>query len=111
LLWPTDRINPGAYHRVQLGMTESEVQDAIGIPPLDRDDCRIEDFGFWIPDPRRTKGKYSRNNNSMRVWMGEEYWIAVTIDDAGTVIGAAWWESPDRKPPTFLDRLRARLGL
>lgn len=109
LLWPTDPIGPRAFARIRLGMSPAEAKAVIGMPP--RDTAPILDVHRGSLSLVASKGDFAEDRASSNVWDGDEFWIMVAFDDTGAVIGVSLWEVRSPKQPSFLDRLRTRIGL
>lgn len=110
-LRPTDPIGPRAFERIQLGMTEEEVEAVIGLPAGKHTERRgvwskeVGMKGWEFVDPR-IMGLIP----SYKWWDGTDYQIIVGFDLEGQVIGVYLYvvTTPE---PSFLDRLRTRFGL
>jgi hypothetical protein len=110
-LWPGSAIGPTRYRRIQLGMTQAEVEAIIGLPPGDY--YGVPDF--IVGSGREQMGlPVHRQDNDSKVaaWCGNMHIICVTFDSDGCVAGSGLWDIELLgKPPTLLDRVRSRLGL
>ena len=94
-----------AYNRIRLGMTLSEVEEAIGLPP-------------WEPTPstlptrvlvRETGIPWATHDYGLpsALWLEwRDYMIEVTFDESGKTVGFYLFRSPN-----FLDGVRWKLGL
>lgn len=105
-----------AYHRLRLGMTRSDAINAIGEAP---GDYRSQDNpNGWevvqkagLPHEELTgliTEKQNGLSNRVEAWMWDDVGVFVAYDDAGEVIG--YYLLTDATP-SFLDILRANLGL
>lgn len=111
LLLPADPIDQKAFDRIQLGMTEEGVEAAIGIPPEDDHSDLLTLFACRLLSNVASKGAPLGDQDATKFWCGDEFWIAVKFNDAGTAIGISLWEAPSMERPGFMDLLRTRLGL
>lgn len=91
-------------------MTADEVEHIIGFPPRRFYSANVQiDFRLFTISG---KGESAEDQELKTYWYGDDYAIAVTFDDNGTVIGVALAAVNTRlKSPSFLDRLRTWLGL
>lgn len=111
LLWPADAIGPRALHRIRLGMSEAEVEAAIGLPPEEESSERLTLHACGLQSIVASVGDPIGDQEATKFWCGNEFWITAKFNDAGTAIGITLWEAPSDERPGFLDRLRVRLGL
>lgn len=124
---PGEPIGPGGYSRVRLGMTEAEAERAVGLPPgLHTQDPRA---GITLPsmargvslkaqkglllESLREREKADPESITHQSWSGDGYSLCVAFDGADEAVGVYLLEvyKPYNPPPTFLDRLRALIGL
>lgn len=111
LLWPDDPLGPRAFDRIQLGMTTAEVEAAVGVPGADSIWGDLIIWSFDSPWQVASKGVIDVDRDQVMVWQGDQYLIAVRFDHAGTAIGVSLIKPAPWKRNSFLDRLRAHLGL
>ena len=87
-----------SVERIKAGMTQREVETILGTPPQHS----------W----RGLEGQVTANTplyyHKALMWSGTECDILVYLDDAGIVIDREGVGGP---PPSWLDRLRKRLGV
>jgi hypothetical protein len=101
-----------AYGRITLGMTTSEVAEAIGRPPEDSaeypEGCNVL---LLLPDYFRETGMpfdaFSITEHHMTFWMWPDYEIAVAFDQSDRAVG---YYLADRQRPNLFERLRRCLG-
>ena len=86
--WPRARFGWADYARISEGMTECEVEVALGCPAGDYRPT---------PSPRNYKllsasgaGEY-RGKSRHKEWIGVEYAIQVELDENGRVAGRSLW--------------------
>jgi hypothetical protein len=111
LMMPTHRINGDSFERIQDGMTLTEVEDIIGVPPgiyTDPSNYYIARFGpgraITVKDWHTIDTRYPGRKG----WYGDNGWIWVELDQDGRVIGKSLVTHIHR--PNFLDRIRGWLG-
>src|SRR5262245_36009970 len=109
-----------AYERLRLGMTLTEVEEAIGAPPGIHTDISPAFLARRFPQHVRESGLPSETAEADWVhakltverWSWEEYSINVAFDDDGKAVGYYLLQWPGEWPqPSFLDRLRQFVGL
>lgn len=114
LLLPADPIGPRAFERIQLGMTEEEVEAVMGSPAGSYVSETITDAQL-IRRRYLIEWKRMDSDNGKRyskAWHGDSYWIQVDVNEQGKALAAGLFDKrTDLSQPTFLDRLRAWLGL
>jgi hypothetical protein len=122
------------YERIRLGMTLGEVQTAIGMPPgyyasgpslppsMGPTGHFIRQRGLPhedLPDAAGRPAPGHHQKLTLEFWTWDEYWIWVALDKRGSVVGYYLLQVDDytaathdtASPPSFLDRLRALIGL
>jgi hypothetical protein len=60
--------------------------------------------------PIASKADSSVSSDSIKTWRGDEFWIMVAFDDTGRTTAVFLWQVVSESP-SWLDRLRARVGL
>ena len=113
LLWffpptpPRHNINADGYHKIELGMTEQEVESVLGVPAGDYGPGK----GEILDDGVFTVTSYSiitdPNGNK---WLADSFAITVCFDDGGLVSGKGTDEVYRPYDSTF-EMLCQRLGL
>jgi hypothetical protein len=113
-LWPRDRITAESWEKIQIGMTENQVEKILGGPGTswkesgfrDTDPFPLSDqilvepnYGMWILD----------NLKRHKYWTSKRGCMQIEFDLQGHVSGKAFWPS-GKADPNFLDRLRDWLG-
>lgn len=116
LLLPAGPIGPRAFHRIQLGMTEEEVEEVIGGPAgfyFQNQPPPKDILQYYFPTSAIQKGQpyIKEDEYQTRNWYGNEFMITVTFDLDRRVTGVCLSECIFPPPANFLDRLRAWLGL
>jgi hypothetical protein len=104
-----------AYERIRLGMKLGEVESTIGLPPGFYG-SRLQQWAVAGPiresglSFRRIWGSEGppREGIHKEFWTWDDYWIWTAFDESGTLVGYYLIESG---PPSFLDRVRAFLGI
>jgi hypothetical protein len=116
-----------AFGRIRLGMTQSEVETAIGMPPGDYDTKNFfksltsGPFGEYVsqsglpdsslPDANNRPSPGYSGKLTVHRWIWEDYWIWVAFDERDMVVGYYLLEAMDanypRHPPGILDRVKA----
>lgn len=88
LAWPTPGVTRRNYDRIQVGMTEPEVEALMGGPAgLSTN----RPFIYWLDDPQFT-----------RKWLGDEACITVELGHDYEVVGKEFVALP---PEPFLNRI------
>jgi hypothetical protein len=117
VLWPEPAIGPASYERIQLAMTQAEVEAVIGLPPGNYYrypggipwNWKRGPFGFT----REEKGLSLRHRSEQipfEHWWGNEYAIQVAFDPDGHAIGCALLDvEPVGSSPSLLYSIRTRL--
>jgi len=96
-----------AYGRLRLGMTITEVEEAIGKPVGFREKGLVvlpRDYRLR----RETGVRVFHSNLIWHAWCWSEYQIDVVYDDSSTNVGYYLYETPRL---SLLDRLRRVIGL
>src|SRR5262249_49291668 len=115
LLWPRDRITAESWQKIQIGMTEKEVEDILGGPGKNNEeyeahmlkeknkrpiiDVLSEPEGGWL----FVEGE----NTRYRYWIGHRGCMQVRFNPRGQV-AFKFFES--WRELSFIDRLRDWLG-
>src|SRR5262249_50810315 len=101
-----------AYDRIQLGMTQSEVESVIGQPAGDYSDPRFRASKVYIGKVRKSGIRYQQTFGDPRweFWTWDSHQIGVAFDKDGKAVGHFLIES-SLEPPGFFDRLRANIAL
>ncbi len=91
-------VNRANFERIQVGMTQAEVEAILGCPPGDYAtvDYLPEFCGFMIL--------------GATVWVSNDGDVRVWFDNEGRVEQAYFFELLVRRPPSLLDRVRAWVG-
>lgn len=110
LLWPEPVIGPASYQRIELGMTEAEIEAMIGLPPSHHYPDRIilapEPYGYVA-----AKGNYPGEGNMPSVeWRGSKYSIVVFFENGQASYCGLFELGKSMKPPDLLVRIRNWLG-
>jgi hypothetical protein len=124
--WVAKPFPVRAYERLRLGMTETEVNATIGMPPGYYDGIGPMPLSMSsIGEISQETGLPHRNlylehggirddeNMTVKTWICEDYWIHVAFDKNKMVSGFYLYKTFDepRKRPTFIDRLRSLVGI
>jgi hypothetical protein len=107
---------PRAYAGIELGMTQPEVEAAIGLPPgyYEGELPTVLSMSRCVKTPPlRDKGADYNDRfiegRTLQCWIGREYVIWVVFDRQGIAVGTYLLEYLDR-PPGLIERIRNRLG-
>ena len=104
---PAQRLGRAGYERVQLGMTEAEVEDVLGAPPGSHLDLPEGQTVSYVHAGAESKG--ARDGPKGLSWVSNTGHIGVTFGADGRVTGVAF--TPLRRNnPTWLDRVREWLA-
>jgi hypothetical protein len=123
LLWPEPAIGPASYQRIELGMTQPEIEAIIGLPPGDYTGrpkatalnlpvrrnipIRIEEKGIITLQD----GAYSVDDRVPGVeWLGSRCFIVVVFEDGQATYCGLHVDTMAGKPPGLLDQIRSWLG-
>jgi hypothetical protein len=102
-------VTEEAYGRVQKGMTETEVEAIFGGPAGDHTTGPVTFMGRLDELSMPMDLLELAEGHSKKTWKSDEGQVHVEFD-AGGHVAAMHWSWPATKP-TFLERLRWRLGL
>ena len=121
LAWPQARIGHRNFQKIQEGMTQSQVEAIIGMPPGDyftgfRGGGGMMSrgpFGFTreekgLPEKKIPEAWY--RNGLVKSWWGNSHAIHVAFDKTG---GAIAWQFQDVvgvRAPTIFERFKSLLG-
>ena len=106
------------YERIRLGMSSSEVEAVIGVPPGDYDTKHAElapsmcPHGIYVRKHGLASeclpegGDYTKKL-TVKHWTWNDYWIRVAFDESDAVVGCYLLEADDRyrqnQPSSILD--------
>jgi hypothetical protein len=118
MLWPEQEpaIGPESYRRIRLGMTQAEIEAAIGIPPGIY--SRHSKVSQWVSrtlvEQRGIRplqdGEYSLEKPRPGVeWIGDVYVIEVVFEHELATC-CVLWDATAERPLGILDRIRSWLG-
>jgi hypothetical protein len=97
-------IDPGAYARINIGMTAEETEAAIGLPPGDHrsPDLKAANsqpmFMQVTVDESQSMPYWSDSWKRRIDWIGDDYTISVTLDDTNTKVNGKCLYRPFLKP-------------
>lgn len=129
LLLPTDPIGPQAFERIQLGMTEAEVEAVVGLPPgqyysdgyarpersqFEPSVSLITETGVPYEEFRRDQNRLGRSDRiPLNSWSCDRYWIKVGFGENSTAIGIYLFKvrKLDRFRPSLFERIFPTDGL
>jgi hypothetical protein len=110
-LWwtaPNHRVGWRGYERIELGMTEQEVEEIVAKPPGWYEPLPEGEFQVYVHEAGAEKGL--RDSPKGYSWVSTEGHLGVTFDAKGKVVGASF--TPTRRvSPNIFDRIRRWLGL
>jgi hypothetical protein len=110
-LWPAPAIGQSSYERIQLGMTPTEVEAVIGLPPGDysgrtkanRPVICVRTQEKWPAD------LVERPTGDLLLWIGREHTIGIALHhEQVTYCTLRTFRAPE--PPGILARIRSWLG-
>ena len=117
LLWPRDRITPESWEKIEIGMTETRVEEILGRPGMSLEEFHVafehweksgkapivNGINFFEPQRRPRCGVGSK----IKIWVGRRGHMDIEFDLEGQVTGKFFygWQSSNR-----IDRLRDWLG-
>jgi hypothetical protein len=106
-LWPRDRITQ-AWKKIQIGMTEKEVEAILGRPGMSREESNFRVLGLLLQlaEPKDLMWTLDQTR-TCRYWPSQGAWMQVDFDPRGYVRGKAVFRSFQ---PSFIGRLRDWLG-
>src|SRR5262245_7567461 len=107
------RITPENYERVQLGMLRDEVEAILGPPPESHPLTapRLRWNAEVIATKQTAAVGRPRGLWGGDLWDGgEQHGILVTFDEEGKAVAKQLWNL-DRDDPTWIERIRAWLGI
>jgi hypothetical protein len=126
-LWSVTPYPVSVYERIRLGMTESEVETIIGVPPghhtvrrqLREGGSLSGPFGHFVQErgvPSNCLFDASDRPGcpaplTLKTWIWDDDWIWVAFDQQGKVAGCYLIEVNERLPPlTWWEHLRTLFG-
>jgi hypothetical protein len=110
LLWPEPIIGPASFHRIQLGMPETEIEAAIG-PPSHQDSHLI----VLVPVLNRCRAEKGTiqsgtQASSSAEWRGSRYTIVVVFENGRATYCGLFELGTSLRPPSLLHQIRNWLG-
>ena len=111
MLWwtaPTHGVGWTGYERIELGMTEREVEKIVRKPPGWYEPLPAGEHQVYVHQAAVEKGV--RDSQKGYSWVSTEGHLGVSLDAAGKVVGVSFTPT-SRVRPSFLDRFRRWLGL
>jgi hypothetical protein len=100
---PSARINPLAYERIEAGMTQSEVETIIGLPP--------GDYRSNLASPRHRAEFVPKAGVQILEWEVDDCNIQVRVDEqSGRVLSKICGEPLPSRTRRFFNQLRERAG-
>jgi hypothetical protein len=80
-------ITADAYARIQLGMTQEEVEGILGVPPGDYA------WGEWLKNDTLVSADFKSSNDRLRyeLWHGSGVRIAIGFDQQSKVVSKTYW--------------------
>jgi hypothetical protein len=116
VLWafrPSDHVTEETYQQILLGMSLEEVEQIMGVPAMEPGEFadsyrRRANAGEIKLTNRVQEARPVKAESKTMVWTGNRGGIAIGLDENGIVI-RKWYQGWQQ--PSFLSRLRARLGL
>jgi len=115
-LWPRDRITFESWKKIQIGMTEQEVEELLGGPGINGWEAVVARVHQWeqhVGIPYVLNGNVFFQEGARVISDSAKYWvdrrgiIGVKFDADRLVIGKTFREAGE---PNFIDRLRDWLG-
>jgi hypothetical protein len=105
-----DPISPRAFERLRLGMTELEVENAIGLPPGDHSQgAAYRGRSAWRS---RSVGAAAMMTATWKYWGGDSFVISVAFDPQGAAVAYELWGVPAAPRQNLAhDLATAALGL
>ena len=107
LSWPRDRITAESWQKIQIGMTEEEVENMLGEPGSRHVDIwrdLAKEPGNWFAEPN----PHILDDRNL-TWIGRNGFIDIRYDERSQVIGKYFSEFLSTRP-SLIDRLRDWLG-
>jgi outer membrane protein assembly factor BamE (lipoprotein component of BamABCDE complex) len=112
-LWPRDRITPELWEKIEIGMTENQVEEILGGPGMSWKQFKEPHFFYRMvlsePKGYRVQVRGMQMLDECKYWPSERRCLQIGFDGTGEVDGKVLWESGQRQP-SFIDRLRDWLG-
>jgi len=112
LLWPRDRITAESWEKIEIGMTENQVEEILGGPGMSLDEWEVFIKTMKFPFSELTEpnnGWWIGDAKACKYWTSQRGCMQVNFDPQGNVSGKAFWRSLEPSP-SFIDRLRDWLG-
>jgi hypothetical protein len=111
VLWwtaPNHRLGWSGYHRIQLGMTEQEVEQILEVPPGSH--LNVPEGELRVYDHAAAASKGTADAAKGYSWVSNEGNLGICVNDAGVVVGVSF--TPLRpENPSFFDKVRRWLRL
>ena len=110
-LWwtvPNHGVGWRGYERIEIGMTEREVEAIVGKPPGWYEQLPEGEHQSYVHDASAEKGVHDSPRGYS--WVSTEGHLGVSLDAAGTVVGVSFTPTRRASRP-LLDRVRRWLGL
>jgi hypothetical protein len=99
---PTPGITSANLRRIEMGMTQQQVEDILGGPPMHRVEYPVIGVGGRPSRARPQEGHLDR-------WCGDELSIDVLFDGQGRVLRRNGSVLEPPREPTVFDRLREQI--
>jgi hypothetical protein len=118
LLWPEPPISPANFRRIELGMTQAEIEAIIGLPPgvyYGRPSVPSNQLDFVHVEG---KGKVPKDGDDGEdgnfrpsvEWVGHRFSILVDFEQGQATCCRLFELAPPGGSPGMLDRIRSWLG-
>lgn len=101
LLAPRHPVSWYGYNRIELGMTEAEVEKVVGLPPGWYEPMPEGEYQVLVHEQAASRGRTSGKGYS---WVSSRGHLDVNFDDHGKVVGVSF--TPTRHVPSFFERIR-----
>jgi hypothetical protein len=86
-------VNAGNFHRIQVGMSEEEVNGIFGVPPGDY----RRPPGFLMVGPGHIPWSEAARGGRLAVWYVPRYHAEVLYDRNGCVVGKYWYDAEAKR--------------
>jgi hypothetical protein len=106
MLWPTSRLGPDNFKRIQVGMSLTEVEEILGQPgdkSTSGGDSEILRKAYFL----QYQGGYE--GMSYGQWIDDLYMVFITFDLSQKVVDSSHGKNTSH--PTVRDWLRSHLGI
>ena len=110
------RITPESWRQIEIGMTENQVEEILGVPGMGLDQLHHFLTSVVLSEPigycTRLENWQIRlgldQQDTHRFWTSQRHCLQIGFDGTGKLRGKVLWESG--KPSSIIDRLRDWLG-